>query len=130
MEDHASRPAAIKYAIYLGVAAYLVGLINLPFAWGGSVELVGLQNQLLLLFAPLLLFVGLYYLSYIRKNWARIILLILLAISFPGYVMSLVGTGSTVYKITQFFQLALFGASFVMFLLKESRAWYKNENAS
>jgi hypothetical protein len=129
VDKHMFRPKSVEYAIYFGVAAYLVGFVSVPFRWSKGVELVGLQNQLLMVFVPAIIFLGLYYLVYNRKNWARITLLVLLAISLPGYVTSLIGTGSVLYKTTQFFQMVLFGGSAFMLCLKESRSWYK-ETAS
>ena len=81
-----NRPRNVILAIYCAIASYCVGLISVPSYWQQGVEKYGLINQIFLFLIPFILFFGLYYLIWLRKNWARIILLILLGLSFGGYV--------------------------------------------
>ena len=114
------------WAIYLALTSLFVGFSILPLRWTEGVTAIGLTNQILLVTAPPLIFIALYYLAYLKKNWARIILLIIIGLSMPGYIMSLYGANSLIFQVTQFPQMVLYAGSFVMFLIKESRQWHSD----
>lgn len=119
-------PHHVIYACYFAIASVAIGFISVPSYWADGVLRYGLLGQVLLIALPGLFFVSLYYLAYKRKNWARIFILILLGLSFPGYVLSLFGPGVLIFKTTQVFQLIFFVASFSMLLTKPSRLWYRS----
>ena len=120
-----TRPRSIVLATWCGVIGYAIGLIAVPARWARSVAEIGLLNQVLAVAVPVMLFGLLYYFANSKRNWARLALLVLPGLSFPGYLLSVVAADDLLYRTTQLLQLLFFAGSFTFFLSKSARHWYK-----
>jgi len=112
-------------AVGLAAVAVLTGLINTFRHWQTMAAEVGTQIAVLGVAGPTAIYVALLLAVWYRQNWARIVLLVVLLISVPGYLITLVGAYPTVSKVVQGLQLILNTATFVLLLTPASRHWFK-----
>lgn len=119
-------PGHVVQARNLGIASIVIGLISVPLYWSDGVAMLGITGQILLAFLPPIILSVLYVLAYRRKNWARIVLLVLLGLWFPFHVIGLFTPCAPMLKLVQISQFVLFYLSFTMLLTASSRAWFRS----
>ena len=121
-----SRPNSVNIALSLLFVALASGFINTFSLWQTSINELGVSTTLLAVILPTVVYIALLLLVSRRHNWARIILVLLLILSIPGYIMTIIGPAPTLNKMVQAFQLTMNTVSAVILLSKTSRVWFKN----
>lgn len=120
------KPKKVLNAIYLLIASQLIGFLNSFVVNGFSISFIKLLS---ILFTFSMMMTLIYFINY-RKNWARIILLILLLFGIVILLMRIIKTFS-IYPITESIALisSIFQAIAVILLFsKESNNWYNHKN--
>lgn len=121
------QPTSVKTAIIAAITALIVGFINTALLWSETVSKLGADKTILTIAIPTVIYLTLLYFVSSRHKWARIILIILLVISIPGYVVTLFLPVPLLSIIIQATQLILNLTCIIFLFAKPSREWFSNE---
>lgn len=121
-------PRPVKLALWVATIGLLVGLINTVRFWQPLHERVGFLVGFGQIVVPTGLFVLILVFIARRKKWARNLFLILIALSVPGYLSTVIATVGTLTAWIQGANGLCFLASGVLLLLGQSRAWFRGDD--
>ena len=90
-------------------------------------ERFGLLYALAQILIPTALFLGLLAFVSARKNWARVVLVVVIGLSIPGYFLSLYRRPWGLTELVQLTNGLCFLGAGVLLLTRQSRIWFRNE---
>ena len=125
-----TRPRVIELATASFLLGLAVGLVNTVRLWSVVEGQSGLPLTLVVVLLPTILFLSLTYFVRRRRNWARMLMAVLVALSLPGYFRTIT---TEVWGLTEAVQ-ALNGVCFVagciLLFTRDAGAWFRQPRAT